>query len=154
MSENDKQDQTDQHVTNNSAQHDAPQSSRRRLLKKSIAIPVIMTLHSGAAMARSSNLAGPAENIEEAVKIANDLNEEQLVCVNPGDGPLDGGPTYDLGEVPTADLVPLADIEGNPLDLEAQAALCQNEGGILISSMAYSSLQGKGFLGNLPKLPL
>jgi hypothetical protein len=153
MSENEKQKQPDQNVVGNSAARNTPQSARRRLLKSTVAIPVIMTLHSGAALARTSNLVGPIEEgVEGAVKFANNTGEEQLVCVNGGDGALDGvGPTYDLGNFPTADLMPLENSEG-PLNIEAQAALCRNDGGILISATAYTSLQGKGFLSNLPPL--
>jgi len=121
----------------------APQPARRRLLKSTVAIPVIMTLHSGAALARTSNLAGPVE-VGDAVKF-NTGEREQLVCVNSGDGPLDGGPTYDLGKTPTADFAPLYDLDGNPMD-------CEGGAGILISAAAYTSLQGNGFLGNLPPL--
>ena len=150
MSEEKIQGRTDQIITTEQTGA-APQSARRRLLKSTVAIPVIMTLHSGAALARTSNLAGPVE-VGDAVKF-NTGEREQIVCVNSGDGPLDGGPTYDLGEIPTADFAPLYDSDGNPMDLEGQAAACREGGaGILISAAAYTSLQGNGFLGNLPPL--
>lgn len=149
MSKEKVQGQTDQTVTGKKTVI-SPQIVRRKLLKSTVAIPVIMTLHSGAALARSSNLVGPVQ-AGDAVKF-NTGTQEQLVCVNQGDGPLDGGPTYDLGEAPVADYAPLYDGSGTPLNLEGQATACQNGGGILISATAYTSLKGKGFLTNLPDL--
>lgn len=152
MTEEKIQGQKDQAITAGQTAA-APQPARRRLLKSTVAIPVIMTLHSGAAFAaRTSNLVGPVE-VGDAVKF-NTGEREQLVCVNSGNGPLDGGPTYDLGETPTADFAPLFDTDGNPMGLDGQAAACREGGaGILISATAYTSLQGKGFLGNFPPLP-
>lgn len=150
MSEEKIQGQTGQIIPTKQTTSTTPQPARRRLLKSTVAIPIIMTLHSGAALARTSNLVGPAE-FGDAVKF-NTGEREQIVCVNPGDGPLDGGPTYDLGNTPTADFAPLNDSEGNPMGLEGQAAACRDGGGILISAAAYTSLKGNGFLGNLPDL--
>lgn len=134
MSENDKQDQTDQHVTNNSAQHDAPQSSRRRLLKKSVAIPVIMTLHSGAALARSSNIVSVVDPLEDAHLAqleSNGVISEGYVCARPDATivqPEEPG-RYDLGDNPLIDYV-------------EKLEDCQAPNGILLSSAAYSSLMG------------
>ena len=59
---------------------DTPKKNRRRLLKYAVAIPVVMTLHSGAALAartRTSNYV-PAEHfIDRAVKIKN-VDGDQL----------------------------------------------------------------------------
>ncbi len=118
----------------------APQLARRRLLKGTVAIPVIMTLHSGAALARSSNLVGVAESVDEAAKLQNELGQEQIVCVYPdpdAEHNHTSAPPYDLGEVPT---VSLGDGSQELLD---QAAICQGDGGILISATAFTSLEGK-----------
>jgi len=109
----------------------APQPARRRLLKSTVAIPVIMTLHSGAALARSSNLVG-------AVDAGNaHVEEGRYACVRDASPIEIGSSTYDLGEPPVATL----SLENTPED-------CQNppNGGILISSAAFTSLIGKGIL--------
>ena len=115
-----------------------PESSRRRLLKGTVAIPVIMTLHSGAALARTSNLVGPTEDINSAAKDEN----QDLYCVHPSsDGNADTIPV-DLGTSPTATVHPINDANGAP-DLQAQATACKNEGGILVSATAWSSVLPK-----------
>lgn len=106
-----------------------PQPTRRRLLKSTVAIPVIMTLHSGAALARSSNMLTPVE-AGDAVRADNG----RYVCVN---AVSEEGPPYDVGDTPTATLVDNAED-------------CQAPTGILVSSGAYQSLQGKGM--TLPDL--
>ncbi|SDW23493.1 hypothetical protein SAMN05216317_103109 [Nitrosomonas eutropha] len=120
-----------------------PQPARRRLLKSTVAIPVIMTLHSGAALARTSNLVGAVTDPNAAAMVTDDLGQ-QIVCVNPGDGPIEAGSsTYDLGISPTA---ALGDVSQ---DLATQAQNCQTGGGILISATAFTSLQGRGFFIDL-----
>lgn len=118
----------------------APQPKRRRLLKSTIAIPVIMTLSSGAALARTSNLVGSVD-IGNAATVTNAQNQTQIVCAIPD--PLQdqsGAPPYDLGTSPQATLAP-ADL--SPTE---QAAFCQSppQNGILISATAFTSLQAKG----------
>lgn len=119
----------------------APQLKRRRLLKSTVAIPVIMTLSSGAALARTSNLVGAVDTVEQAAKVGLP-GEEQIVCAIP-DPVGQTEPPFDLGTSPQA-------IYGKAGDsLEVQAAFCQNEkGGILISMTAFTSLneRGPGFM--------
>jgi len=114
----------------------APQPARRRLLKGSVAIPVIMTLHSGAALARTSNLASGVD-ASEAYTIENDLGQKEIVCAQL-DPPGQEEPPYDLGEFPTATL------GDGSLTLQEQGKMCQDGGGIMISATAASSLQAKG----------
>lgn len=115
------------------------ESKRRRLLKSTVAIPVIMTLSSGAALARTSNMVGEVD-IGNAATVTNSQNQTQIVCAIPD--PLQdqsGAPPYDLGTSPQALLGP-ADKE-----LAEQATYCKGvQGGILISATAFTSLQGKG----------
>ncbi|SFU65154.1 hypothetical protein SAMN05216339_10664 [Nitrosomonas eutropha] len=121
-----------------------PQPTRRRLLKSTVTIPVIMTLHSGAALARTSNLVGAVTDLDSAAKKMNDLEQARIVCVNPGDGLIEeSSSTYDLGMNPTAVLGEASQ------DLETQAQNCQAGGGILISATAFTSLQGRGFFTDL-----
>lgn len=105
-----------------------PQTARRKLLKSTVAIPVIMTLHSGAALAKSSNMLTPVQAGD-----AHQINN-QYVCVNIAGGPTNDPPPYDVGDMPTATLV-------------ADPNNCTpGNGGILVSSGAYQSLTGKGML--------
>ncbi len=119
----------------------APQLKRRRLLKSTVAIPVIMTLSSGAALARTSNLVGNVSDPASAATMTNAENQTQIVCAIPD--PLEdqtGAPPYDLGNSPRALLGP-AD-----KDLLQQGAYCESppQNGIMISVTAFTSLQGKG----------
>ena len=115
-----------------------PESSRRRLLKGTVAIPVIMTLHSGAALARTSNLVGPTQDINSAVKDESG----DLYCVHPSsDGNADTIPV-DLGTSPTVTVNPINNASGVS-DLQAQATACENGGGILVSATAWSSIGPK-----------
>lgn len=115
----------------------APQLKRRRLLKSTVAIPVIMTLSSGAALARTSNLAGSV-GLEDAATVTNDQGQTQIVCaiLDPNEDQT-GAPPYDLGTSPQFILAPA---DQSP---PKQADFCQSQGGILISAMAYASLQDK-----------
>ena len=120
----------------------SPADSRRRLLKGTLAIPVIMTLHSGAALARTSNLVAAIQDPASAVKDENG----DLLCVNPGSGGSDpraesvgSDPRVDLGNgaFTTVDQTPNAD--GSP-DLDTQTTVCQERGGILVSATAWNSI--------------
>jgi hypothetical protein len=130
----------------------APQAARRRLLKGSVAIPVIMTLHSGAALARTSNLVSKSET-----DIAVDANGD-YVCAIPESEAVDG--KYDLGIDPYYEPIsPVKEIsqvnrlgEANPKPympesryrtLEEVAELCDEHRGILISQSAYNSISGR-----------
>jgi len=115
----------------------APQPARRRLLKGSVAIPVIMTLHSGAALARTSNLASGVD-ASEAYTVPGEIEgQDRIVCAQL-DPPGQAEPPYDLGEFPTATL------GDGSLSLAEQGQMCQDGGGIMISATAASSLQAKG----------
>lgn len=119
----------------------APQLKRRRLLKSTVAIPVIMTLSSGAALARTSNLAG-AVDLGNAATVTNDQGQTQIVCAIPDPNEdQTGAPPYDLGTSPQVIL------GSTDQTLADQAAYCHDKkGGILISATAFASLQGKGVL--------
>lgn len=128
-----------------------PEQGRRRLLKKSVAIPVIMTLSSGAALARTSNLVGPITDLNEAVKDP----EGNLYCVLPDiHDPLRDDESIDpvdLGSNPTVTVNPIQDESGNP-DLQAQANACfttPSGGGILVSSNAWISVGPKVGITNI-----
>jgi len=129
------------------------QSKRRRLLKGTMAIPVIMTLHSGAALARSSNLVGAITNKKDAAKI-----DGNIICVRPGDfdstADLTGDPA-DIGETPYAtydstltrvkmrDGQPVLDANNNPImvpDKKAQKEACHSKPGIMVSATAWTSI--------------
>ena len=117
----------------------SPESSRRRLLKGTIAIPVIMTLHSGAALARTSNLVGPTQDINSAMKDPSG----DLYCVHPSsDGDASTIPV-DLGTSPTATINPIKGADGKTPDLQAQATACDTGQGILVSATAWGSVQPK-----------
>lgn len=133
---------TEQRMTSSMEQkHDkavAHESKRRRLLKSTVAVPVIMTLSSGAALARTSNLVGETD-LANAATVTNAQNQTQIVCAIPD--PLQdqsGAPPYDLGTSPQAILGPADQI------LKDQADYCQTKNGILISATAFTSLRGKG----------
>lgn len=132
MSDKKMQGQPDQDPINKPA-HGATQPIRRQLLKGTITIPVIMTLHSGAALARTSNLVGRTENPGDAK-----IEEGRYACAY--DAVEDSSGKYDLGDSPQLELVesPL-DCIGDPDDPEKPG------GGILISVSAYNSLQGRSF---------
>ena len=70
------------------------QQSRRRLLKNSVAIPVIMTLGSGAAHAVTSNLVSAATTGEYA------MEDGKVMCFDVVDEVVfeDGHTKYDLGD--------------------------------------------------------
>ena len=119
-----------------------PESSRRRLLKGTVAIPVIMTLHSGAALARTSNLVGPTQDINSAMKTEPAAGGD-LYCVHPSsDGNASTIPV-DLGTSPTATINPIKGADGKTPDLQAQATACDTGQGILVSATAWGSVQPK-----------
>ncbi len=129
------------------------QNKRRRLLKGTMAIPVILTLHSGAALARSSNLVGAVTKKSDAAKI-----DGNIICVRPGDfdstADLSGVPA-DIGETPYAtynssltkvkmrDGQPVLDANNNEImvpDRKAQKADCLSKPGIMVSATAWTSI--------------
>jgi hypothetical protein len=134
----------------------APQPVRRRLLKGSVAIPVIMTLHSGAALARTSNLVSETKTTLEEIAVDNEGN---YVCaISDGEEAVDG--KYDLGLTPNYEPIsPVKHVsqvntlgEVNSKDhmpdsqyrtLEEVAELCDGHGGILVSQSAYNSIAGR-----------
>ncbi len=119
---------------------------RRMLLKGTAALPVVMTLYSGAALARSSNITGEAASVTEAVFV-DTMNGPQLLCVFPKEQ-LDNG-AYDLGDSPSYALIQepkitLTDTEQNILASKAeQLENCHLLGGIMISGAAFTSIADK-----------
>lgn len=113
----------------------ASQLKRRRLLKSTVAIPVIMTLSGrvAAEVARTSNFAGAVDFADAAKVVVN--GQEKAVCVTNATEVPDSN-RYDLGDAPNLVAVDTAEE-------------CTTPGGILISSAAHASLQGKGFIVNL-----
>ncbi|BBL34996.1 hypothetical protein Nstercoris_01250 [Nitrosomonas stercoris] len=132
MSEREIQEQVDRVVADKQIIPSSVQSRRRKLLKSTVAIPVIMTLHSGAALARSSNMLTPVEE-GDAVKMIDDGGGgEKYVCVHL-ENSLEG-PPYDVGDIPTSELV------------DDPSSCVPGQGGILVSSAAYTSLLDKGMI--------
>lgn len=114
-------------------------SKRRRLIKAAVSIPVIMTLHSGAALAaRTSNYVLAEKFVDNAVRFDN-VDGEQLLCVHPDTKMTQsfGDKRYDVGDPAIASL----GRSGDPIG--KQHGKCQSVGGIMISATAYSSIQDK-----------
>lgn len=150
MSENEKQKQPDQNTVDHLAARNNPQPTRRRLLKSTVAIPVIMTLHSGAALARTSNLVGPVTNVADAAKDG----DGNLYCVHPDtDGDINSEPA-DLGTSPYATVSQTKNEEGSPItpNLDAQKQTCQGANGILVSANAWMHSIGAMIGGNIDYL--
>ncbi|HQU62251.1 MAG: hypothetical protein R3E36_06050 [Nitrosomonas sp.] len=128
-------------------QSSAKKQKRRMLLKGGAALPVVMTLYSGAALARTSNITGEAASITEAVFV-NMGNGPQLLCVLPKEK-LDNG-AYDLGDTPGYTLItnpPIDPLIDDPATVLAkkndQLAECHMLGGIMISGAAFTSIAAK-----------
>jgi len=127
----------------------SPENNRRRLIKgAAAAVPVIMTLHSGAALARTSNLVGIIEGDipDGSAHVATMEFEDgkRLVCVFPDDSEdQSAAPPYDLGEAPMGKLIRNSKKDGTPLSLNKQAKRCRNQGGLVISATAFSSFEGR-----------
>ncbi len=86
----------------------ARQKSRRRMIRgAAVAVPTILTLHSGAALARTSNLISraPGAPVDGA---GNNmcLNENSVAEV------FDGGQRYDLGEPISAEVTNIPTLDG------------------------------------------
>lgn len=120
---------------------------RRMLLKGTAALPVVMTLYSGAALARTSNITGEAASVTEAVFV-NMGNGPQLLCVLPKEK-LDSG-AYDLGDTPGYTLIPEPVIDpliDDPATIltkkNEQLEKCHILGGIMISGAAFTSIAAK-----------
>lgn len=122
------------------------ENKRRRLIKGAVAaIPVIMTLHSGAALARTSNLVGEITDIGAAAKDGNN----DLICLRPGgtDADVDSIPV-DLGTDPVASVDRTKQADNITPDWVRQAEVCHSEQagfsrGILISSVSWNSISSK-----------
>ncbi len=131
------------------------ENKRRRLIKCAVALPVIMTLHSGAALARSSNLVGAVTRKSEAAKI-----DKNIICVRPGintEFDLTSEPA-DIGDTPFATYdssltkikidkntgLPVIDPStGQPKivpDKAAQRDACHAKPGIMVSATAWTSI--------------
>lgn len=105
-----------------------PQLARRAILKGAVGtMPAILTLQSGAALARSSNLITPVQNMDAARNEAGDvlcLSESSVTAVYP-DGRVDLGesPTYGyVNEIPERDYFSEANAGSDPIS-EAQMCL-------------------------------
>jgi hypothetical protein len=88
---------TDAPEISTKAPADAPANASRRALLRgaSVALPTILTLHSGAALARSSNLMGTVDSASRAK-----ANNGQIQCLDRASA-VDGTPArLDLGEQP------------------------------------------------------
>ena len=131
---------------------------RRKLLKGAASLPVIMTLYSGAALARTSNITGAADSIENAVFL-DTVDGPQLLCVfpDPFQEQIPGGP-YDLGTMPEATLIqdPKINVNANADTIMTkklqQLEACQARGGIMISAAAYTSIMSKTGININPTL--
>jgi len=115
-------------------------NKRRRLLKGVVALPVIMTLHSGAALARTSNMVGDSPSSGDA---QIDM-EGRLLCAHPDptETQVVGGP-YDLGMTPSGHYEPHMDINNVPISLDDQAINCRAGGGVVISGIAFTSIMSR-----------
>lgn len=131
--------------------HNLLQNKRRRLLKGAVAIPVIMTLNSGAALAASSNLVGPVD-MSHAVTSPRTITDTttgevvsgDIICVKKGtkSSTLPNG-TVDVGDDAYAEVnkITKKDATDNDVpDLDEQAMQCLNNDGIMVSSGAWDSL--------------
>ncbi|MBV6388914.1 MAG: hypothetical protein JNIBNLAF_00510 [Nitrosomonas europaea] len=116
----------------------APQPARRRLLKSTVAIPVIMTLHSGAALARTSNLAGAETTLDN---VAGD--DSDVFCARVVDQLPEGA--YDLGNAPSFTRISRqkdGGINRTPQEI-IDACQQQPQPGIILSSGAFNSIGGR-----------
>ncbi|MDR4516418.1 MAG: hypothetical protein MRK00_03370 [Nitrosomonas sp.] len=128
------------------------------MLKGAASLPVIMTLYSGAALARTSNITGEADSIQNAVFL-DTADGPQLLCVfpDPFQEQISGGP-YDLGTMPQATLIqqPKIDLSGNADTILTnklqQLDDCRARGGIMISAAAYTSIMSKAGININPTL--
>ena len=126
---------------------------RRTLLKGTAALPVVITLYSGSALARSSNIMGEAASVSEAVFV-NTIDGPQLLCVKPVEK-FDNG-TYDIGDMPSYMLTSEPKIQLNEseqvimMKKAQQMDNCHLLGGIMISATAFTSIAAKtGAFDNL-----
>lgn len=87
---------------------DAQRQSRRRMIRgATAAVPTILTLHSGAALARTSNLIGRAPGAPvDAAGNNMCLNESSVAEV------LEGGQRYDLGEPAHGEVTNIPTMDG------------------------------------------
>ena len=114
-------------------------NNRRKLLKGAVALPVVMTLQSGAALARTSNLVSAFETTDEAVLAADAArsSDGSLACFTVVDSETQNGTQrYDLGAPPMEQSV------DPDLSLSKQADACRTGGGIIVSTNAFNSITG------------
>lgn len=132
-------------------------SPRRRALVRgaAAAVPTILTLHSGAALARSSNLLGTIDNLANANDPANCLDTSGLNEVQPN--------VYDLGTTPSSTVNVLPGdktyyTNSTKTTVANREAMCENggtyytstgqqiqlpQGGGLVSATSLSSFAGR-----------
>ena len=121
------------------------ENKRRRLIKGAVAIPIIMTLHSGAALARTSNIVGAVDS-SQAHTIEMTMGEPQVVCVK---GATDlGNGQYDLGDPVAAypDYEKYIIADSHPESIALQGKNCESvngEAGFMVSATAWLSVGPK-----------
>ncbi|HBV21354.1 MAG TPA: hypothetical protein PKM20_08270 [Nitrosomonas sp.] len=133
------------------ADNNLRKQKRRMLLKGTAAVlPVILTLHSGAALARTSNLVGPAAPGDDIAKQnLGDGRGDRVICMHPNPAKAEqelGGeaPPYDLGPTPSAHLEHNTNPDSEPITEIEQAINCEmNHGGIAVSATAFTSIMTK-----------
>ncbi len=135
---------------NATADNNLRKQKRRMLLKGTAALPVIMTLHSGAALARTSNLVGPAAPGDDIAKQnLGDGRGDRVICMHPNPAKAEqelGGeaPPYDLGPAPSGHLEHNTSPDSQPISDIEQAMNCEmNHGGIAVSATAFTSILTK-----------
>lgn len=151
MTEEQLHKQTQQREQNASADK-SPENKRRRLIKGAVAIPVIMTLHSGAALARSSNIVGAITNPDLAHKVPSITVEskENIVCFKHAVDLKNG--QYDLGKpIHTVPEIMLNEGGKDVLSIEKQVEQClgPEHNGFMISAKAWEASIGAKFDGSL-----
>jgi len=132
-------------------------SPRRRALVRgaAAAVPTILTLHSGAALARSSNLLGTIDTLANSSDPANCLDTTGLSTVEPN--------VYDLGTTPSSTVNVLPGdktyyTNSSRTTVANREAMCENggtyytstgqpitlpQGGGLVSATSLSSFAGR-----------
>lgn len=125
-------------IENNSLEH----KRRRMLIKGTVAVPVILTLHSGAALARSSNLVSAVESTEAATVEVME-GQPQVICVKGAEDL--GANVYDLGDPPQAMAELETYIESDTAEesIRLQGENCVAGNGIMVSANAWTSIGPK-----------
>lgn len=125
-----------------SKQANSARNNRRKLLKGAVAVPIVMTLQSGAALARTSNLIGTVVDSGDAA-VRDVGNGDQVVCLLPDYENQDqtNAPPFDLGEFPQGRLEHNKDESGDAISISQQANNCTNNNGIIVSAGSFASIE-------------